>query len=150
MTRLWLTLKKPNRQSSRQTTHPFDCPLSLHNALQDKMINELSRMSADHSPQSSSDIPRPREKLLRLCGRLNGYTLTCSMDTLRSCKPIKLILKNTKSRPPAHIERWNLRLQEYHFTTVRTKGPSNPSDFLSRHPSPEIFHADQQSAELTL
>ena len=58
-----------------------------------------------------------------------------------------MILNNARSRPPAHIERWNLRLQEYHFTTVHTKGQNNPSDFLSQHPSPEIPHTDEQSAE---
>ena len=68
------------------------------------------------------------------------------MDT-SCCKPIELILNNAKSRPPARIETWNLRLQEYHFTTVHTKGQTNPSDFLSRHPSPEVSHADERSAE---
>ena len=46
------------------------------------------------------------------------------------------------SRPPACIKRWSLRLQEYHFTTVHTKGHNNP--FLSWHPCPEVLHADDQ------
>ena len=50
------------------------------------------------------------------------------------CKPVELIFNNKRSQPPVYIERWNLRLQEYNFTTIYTK---NPSDFLSRHPSKE-------------
>ena len=50
------------------------------------------------------------------------------------CKPVQLIFGNPKSKPPARIERWNLRLQGYDFSVVHTKGNQNPSDFLSRHP----------------
>ncbi len=50
------------------------------------------------------------------------------------CKPIEMILNNPKSNPPARIARWNLRMQEYDFEVVHTKGQDNPSDFLSRHP----------------
>ena len=46
-----------------------------------------------------------------------------------------MIFDNPKSKPPARIERWNLRLQGYNFTVVHTKGSQNPSDFLSRHPN---------------
>ena len=46
---------------------------------------------------------------------------------------VSLILDNPKSKPPARIERWNLRLQGYDFDAVHTSGISNPSDFLSRH-----------------
>lgn len=73
--------------------------------------------------------------------RLHTYMFGGQSTLYTDCKPIELIPNNAKSRPPAHI------LQEYHFTTVHTKGQNNPSDFLSRHPSPEISHADEQSAE---
>ena len=79
--------------------------------------------------------------------RLHTYLFGGHFTLYTDCKPIELILNNAKSRPPARIERWNLRLQEYHFTTVHTKGQTNPSDFLSRHPSPEVSHADERSAE---
>ena len=46
---------------------------------------------------------------------------------------MQLIYGNAKSKPPARIERWNLRLQGYDFSIVHTKGSDNPSDFLSRH-----------------
>lgn len=58
-----------------------------------------------------------------------------------------MILNNTKSKPPAHIERWNLRLQEYNFSVVHTKGQDNPSDFLSRHPGQDTASNDEKLAE---
>ena len=62
-------------------------------------------------------------------------------------KPVELILNYAKSRSPARIERWNLHLQEYHFSTVYTQGQDNPSDFLFRHSSPDILSVEQESAE---
>ena len=50
---------------------------------------------------------------------------------IQTCKPVQLIYGNAKSKPPARIERWNLRLQGYDFSI----GSQNPSDFLSRHTS---------------
>ena len=49
-------------------------------------------------------------------------------------KPLKLILQNPSSKPPARIERWNLRLQQYNFSIVYRPGKDNPTDYLSRHP----------------
>ncbi len=46
-----------------------------------------------------------------------------------------MILGNPKSKPPARIERWNLRIQDFDFNVVYTSGANNASDFLSRHPS---------------
>ena len=63
------------------------------------------------------------------------------------CKPVELIFNNKRSRPPARIERWNLRLQEYNFTTVYTRGVENPSDFLSWHPSKVSSNHEQLTAE---
>ena len=54
---------------------------------------------------------------------------------MTDCKDIELIINNPKSKPPAQIERWNLRLQGYDFEVQHTKGNENPSDYLSRHTS---------------
>ncbi|XP_061759305.1 uncharacterized protein K02A2.6-like [Nerophis ophidion] len=51
------------------------------------------------------------------------------MDT--DHKPLELIFKNQKSKPP---ERWALRLQPYKFKVVHKAGKSNPADYMSRHP----------------
>jgi len=67
--------------------------------------------------------------------RLHLYLYGAHFTLCTDCKPVQLIFNNAKSKPPARIERWNLRLQGYDFTVVHTKGTLNPSDFLSRHPS---------------
>ena len=53
-------------------------------------------------------------------------------------KPFRLIYNNSRSRPPARIERWFLRLQQYNFRVICMAGCENPADFLSRHPEPNI------------
>ena len=49
-------------------------------------------------------------------------------------KALEIIFGNSLSKPPARIERWLLRLQQYDFNVVYTTGSENPADFLSRHP----------------
>ena len=53
-------------------------------------------------------------------------------------KPLQLIYNNPRSRPPARIERWFLRLQQYDFHVIYRAGKENPANFLSRHPQPKI------------
>ena len=48
--------------------------------------------------------------------------------------PLETIFNNLKSRPPARIECWLLRLQPYDFCVVYLPGKDNPTDYLSRHP----------------
>ena len=49
-------------------------------------------------------------------------------------KPLELIYGDPLSKPPARIERWVLRLQQYDFSVVYKAGIENPADYLSRHP----------------
>ena len=65
--------------------------------------------------------------------RLHLYLYGNRFTLFTDCKPVQLIFSNPKSKPPARIERWNLRLQGYDFEVVHTEGSRNPSDFLSRH-----------------
>ena len=51
-------------------------------------------------------------------------------------KALEVIFGNPVSRPPARIERWLLRLQQYQFRVKYKQGSHNPADFLSRHPTP--------------
>ena len=67
--------------------------------------------------------------------RLHIYVYGKHFSLFTDCKPVQLIYGNAKSKPPARIERWNLRLQGYNFSIVHTKGTENPFDFLSRHTS---------------
>ena len=38
-------------------------------------------------------------------------------------------------------------MQEYNFSNVHMKGQDNPSDFLSRYPSPDVSRVEEESAE---
>ena len=78
--------------------------------------------------------------------RLHLYLYGGHFTLLTDCKPIQLILSNPKSKPPARIKRWNLHLQEYDFSIVHTQGISNPSDFLSRHPSQGTIQQEEKMA----
>ena len=97
--------------------------------------------------QRYSQVEREALAIVWAAERLHTYLFGGHFTLYTDCKPVELILNNAKSRLPARIERWNLRLQEYNFTTVHTKGQHNLSDFLSRHPSPEVSHMDERSAE---
>ena len=50
-------------------------------------------------------------------------------------KALETIFNNPVAKPPAGIERWQLRLQNYSFTVKFKKGSDNPSDYMSRHPA---------------
>ena len=65
--------------------------------------------------------------------KLHLYLYGCHFRLITDCKPVQLIFSNPKSKPPARIERWNLRLQGYDFEVIHTAGNQNPSDYLSRH-----------------
>ena len=65
---------------------------------------------------------------------LFGAPFTLYMDH----KPLELIYANPCSKPPARIQRWMLRLQQYDFEVVYKKGSDSPADFLSRHPPTEV------------
>ena len=65
--------------------------------------------------------------------KLHLYLFGSHFKLLTDCKAIELIFNNPKSKPPARIECWNLRLQGYDFEVQHTKGNENPSDYLSRH-----------------
>jgi len=43
------------------------------------------------------------------------------------------IFSNPRSRPPARIERWALRLQPWQATVKYNSGRDNPVDNLTRH-----------------
>ena len=80
--------------------------------------------------------------------RLHTYLYGSSFTLYTDCKPIELILNNPRSKTSARIERWNLRLQDYCFHVVYTKGQQNPSDFLSRHTTDGSYTSQhEQSAE---
>ncbi|CAI6367348.1 unnamed protein product [Macrosiphum euphorbiae] len=49
-------------------------------------------------------------------------------------KPLVSILSSQTKETSVRLERFRLKLQGYNFKVVHTKGNTNPSDFMSRHP----------------
>ena len=122
--------------------------LSQHTPGKDdrRIVAYVSR-SLSSAEQWYSQTKREALAIVWAVERLHIYLYGDHFILHTDCKPIELILNNEKSKTPAHIERWNLRLQDYNFSALHTKGADNPSDFLSRHPSPEIVEKQERIAE---
>ena len=79
--------------------------------------------------------------------RLKLYIYSGHFTLITDSKPVEMILNNPMSKPPARIERWNLRLLDYDFDIKYFKGLDNPSDFLSHHhPTPITMNTDEFAA----
>ncbi len=48
-------------------------------------------------------------------------------------KGVMLIISNPVSKPPARIQRWELRLSKFRFKIVNRPGLGNIADFLSKN-----------------
>ena len=116
-------------------------PFGLSAILSQKTPGTENRKIVAYTSRSLSDVERrysqtEREALAIVWAieRLHIYLYGAHFTLITDCKPVELILNNPQSKPPARIERWNLRLQDYDFEIKYIKGPENPSDYLSRHP----------------
>ena len=65
------------------------------------------------------------------------YLYGCKFDLITDHKPLELIYKNRKSKPPMRIERWLLRLQDFKFKVIYQAGKDNIADYMSWHPVKE-------------
>ena len=68
------------------------------------------------------------------CERFHLYLYGSTFNLITDHKALEIIFRNPRSKPPARIERWQLRLQQYDFTVTYRPGEGNPADYLSRHP----------------
>ena len=129
-------------------------PTGLSAILSQKSADQDDRKIVAYISRSLSDIEKKyyqteREALAIVWAieRLNLYLYGAHFTLITDCKPVEMILNNPMSRPPARIERWNLRLQDYDFDIQYIKGLHNPSDFLSRHhPTSTKVHTDEFAA----
>ena len=62
------------------------------------------------------------------------FLLGTEFDVYTDHKALEAIFNNPKSKPPARIERWMLRLQPYNFRLIYKTGAFSEADYLSRHP----------------
>ena len=68
------------------------------------------------------------------CERLWIYLLGKHFIIETDNRAVKLIFANTKSPPPARIERLALRLSQFDYEIVHRPGKTNVADYFSRHP----------------
>ncbi len=115
-------------------------PFALSAILFQKTPGQNNRKVVAYASRSLSDVESRYSQMEKealaivwVIERLHLYLYGGHFTVYTDCKPVQLIFGNLKSKPPARIERWNLRLQGYDFSVVQTKGNQNPSDFLSRH-----------------
>ena len=115
-------------------------PTGLSAILSQKTPNTDDRKIVSYVSRALSDVERrysqtEKEALAIVWAieRLHIYLYGAKFTLFTDCKPLQLILCNPRSKPPARIERWYLRLQGYDFNVIYKCGNENPSDFLSRH-----------------
>ena len=70
------------------------------------------------------------------CNKFHLYLVGTKFTIVTDHKALK-IFYNTKSKMPARIKRWGLRLQQYDFDIQHRPGVGNPTDVLSRQPLPQ-------------
>jgi hypothetical protein len=68
------------------------------------------------------------------CEKFKTYLVGKQFFLITDNKAMEIILKNPRSKQPARILRWNLRLMEYHYDIIHRPGNTNIADFLSRNP----------------
>lgn len=102
---------------------------------------EGERHTIAYASRALSDVERrysqtEREALAIIwsCEHFHLYLYGHSFTLVTDHKALEIIWNNPRSKPPARIERWGLRLQPYNFRVVYRKGTENPADYMSRHP----------------
>jgi len=79
------------------------------------------------------------------CEYYHIYLYATEFTLVTDHKPLEMILNKPYSKPPARIERWNLRLSQYKFKTKYRPGKDIPADYMSRNP--DIGYATDMVAE---
>ena len=71
------------------------------------------------------------------CERLWLYLIGRPFILETDNRAIQILFANTKSKPPARIERLALRVSQFDFTIEHHPGKGNVADYYSRHPIKE-------------
>ena len=81
-----------------------------------------------------SQVEREALAVVYGCERFHLYLFGKPFKIITDARAIAFIYGNTKTRIPARIERWGLRLMPYDFCIEHKPSKENIADFLSRHP----------------
>ena len=94
--------------------------------------------------QRYSQTEREGLAVVWACEHLHMYIWGASFVIYSDHKPLIPLYNNPRSKPPARIERWSLRLQPYDVEVRYRPGHDNPADYLSRHVPNETATSDRE------
>ncbi|XP_014667395.1 PREDICTED: uncharacterized protein K02A2.6-like [Priapulus caudatus] len=114
-------------------------PVGVAAVLTQKSGDEISVISYASRALSSveqrySQTEREALAVVFGCEKFHLYLYGSHFIILTDHRPLLGIFNNPRSTPPARIERWVLRLQQYDMMLQYRPGKDNPADFTSRHP----------------
>jgi hypothetical protein len=98
-----------------------------------KVISYVSKALSDVEKRFS----QTEKEALAIVWRIEHfhlYLFGSEFTLITDHKPLEVIFNNPRSRPPARIERWRLRLQPYDFMVQYRSGKGDNADYFSRHP----------------
>ena len=78
------------------------------------------------------------------CEHIRLYVYGQYVKVYADHKSLLVIFGSPKSKPPARIERWAIRLQPYNAAVIYHPGPDNLADFLSQQPCRHVNRASRQ------
>ena len=81
--------------------------------------------------QTYSQTEREALAVIWGCEKFHLYLIGAKFTIITDHKALEIIY-SPKSKPPARIERWALRLQQYEFNIQHRPDEGNPADVLSR------------------
>ena len=81
------------------------------------------------------------------CEKYRLYILGKPVNIITDHKPLVPMFTNPHLQLPAKIERWILRLQQYHMRVTYSPGKGNPADYMSRPHHTNSSRENEQQTE---
>ncbi|CAB4046129.1 Retrovirus-related Pol poly from transposon, partial [Paramuricea clavata] len=99
-----------------------------HHSQQCKILSYASRaLSPVETRYSQTDIEGLR--LVWGIEHFRMFLIGSEFDAITDHKALESIFNNPRSRPPARIDRWMMRLQPFNFKVIYRKGSLNEADY---------------------
>ena len=100
-----------------------------------KHVVAYASLSLSNTEQRYNQKEREAPAVVWASEYFHLYVYGKPVEVYTDHKALVTIYENPKSKSPAQLERWALRLQPYQHTVRYRKGEQNPADYMSRHPS---------------
>ena len=121
--------------------------LVQHDKGREEMPQIVSFASRSLTPVEArySQIEREGLAVVWECEKYHLYVYGKPFTVVTDHKSLECLYNDPKSKPPARIERWALKLQPYNFTVMYRSGKDNPADYMSRHPRITTQHSSREA-----